>query len=235
MIRGLLFTDYQLWLSFKDINSQIDLRFQDLGQIDFLNSQLFQDIDFCFFVVDENSYNTRQIVEKFKAFSYTENILIFIIDKNFSNRRYVDLLNLGVDDVFPYISNQLGTFEDDLRAISLRIMAFQNALKRRGDKNLNIQQVYTFGEFKLDLSENIVWINNIETDLTFAEFKILYSLLANPGKVLSREKILEQIQNKKSNVTKRIVDTHIVELRKKLGDHSKNIKTIRGLGYKYTA
>ncbi len=68
--------------------------------------------------------------------------------------------------------------------------------------------------------------------LTRSEFKLLETLLANQGKVLSREALIEQIQGEGVNVVGRTIDTHIFGLRKKLGDQSELIETIRGVGYR---
>lgn len=69
-------------------------------------------------------------------------------------------------------------------------------------------------------------------DLTRSEFRLLEALLCNQGKVLSRESLIEQIQGEGVNVVGRTVDTHVFGLRKKLGEYSELIETIRGVGYR---
>lgn len=69
-------------------------------------------------------------------------------------------------------------------------------------------------------------------DLTRSEFRLLEALLSNQGKVLSRESLIEQIQGEGVNVVGRTVDTHVFGLRKKLGEYSELIETIRGVGYR---
>ncbi len=69
-------------------------------------------------------------------------------------------------------------------------------------------------------------------DLTKSEFRLLQTLMENQGKVLSRDRLIEQIQGEGVNVVGRTIDTHVFGLRKKLGAHADMIETIRGVGYR---
>jgi two-component system phosphate regulon response regulator PhoB len=57
-------------------------------------------------------------------------------------------------------------------------------------------------------------------------------MVQNHGRVLTREKLIENIQGEGINVVGRTVDTHVFGLRKKLGAWSDHIETIRGVGYR---
>ena len=71
-------------------------------------------------------------------------------------------------------------------------------------------------------------------NLTFSEFKILYLLAGHPGWVFTRYQIIDKIRGDNYPVTDRSVDFQIVGLRKKLGDAGKLIRTVRGVGYRFT-
>ena len=71
-------------------------------------------------------------------------------------------------------------------------------------------------------------------DLTFSEFQILYLLAGHPGWVFTRYQIIDKIRGDNYPVTDRSVDFQIVGLRKKLGDAGKLIRTVRGVGYRFT-
>ena len=71
-------------------------------------------------------------------------------------------------------------------------------------------------------------------NLTFSEFQILYLLAGHPGWVFTRYQIIDKIRGDNYPVTDRSVDFQIVGLRKKLGDSGKLIKTVRGVGYRFT-
>ena len=80
-----------------------------------------------------------------------------------------------------------------------------------------------------------VWVNkNPINDLTFSEFQILHLLAGHPGWVFTRYQIIDKIRGDNYPVTDRSVDFQIVGLRKKLGDAGKLIKTVRGVGYRFT-
>ncbi|WP_413582287.1 response regulator transcription factor [Bdellovibrio sp. HCB288] len=68
--------------------------------------------------------------------------------------------------------------------------------------------------------------------LTPSEFKLLGTLVQNHGVVLTREKLIENIQGEGISVVGRTIDTHVFGLRKKLGGWGDRIETIRGVGYR---
>lgn len=75
-------------------------------------------------------------------------------------------------------------------------------------------------------------LNGEKLHLTPSEFKLLATMVQNRGRVLTRDQLIDQIQGEGVNVVGRTIDTHVFGLRKKLGDWSDNIETIRGIGYR---
>jgi two-component system phosphate regulon response regulator PhoB len=71
-------------------------------------------------------------------------------------------------------------------------------------------------------------------ELTMTEFGILAMLMRHPGRVYSRNQIIETVRGYGYNVTSRSVDVQIHGIRKKLGDDSRLIETVRGVGYRFT-
>ena len=69
--------------------------------------------------------------------------------------------------------------------------------------------------------------------LTYTEFQILYQLASHPNWVYTRNQLIDQIRGEDYLVTDRSIDFQIVGLRKKLGEASKYIKTVRGVGYRF--
>ena len=68
--------------------------------------------------------------------------------------------------------------------------------------------------------------------LTLTEFNILAHLLRNPGRVFTRQQILDRVQGHDTCVLDRTIDVHVAALRKKLGGFGSNIETVRGVGYR---
>jgi DNA-binding response OmpR family regulator len=70
-------------------------------------------------------------------------------------------------------------------------------------------------------------------DLTFKEFELLRFLVANPGRVFSREQLLAEVWGYDYFGGTRTVDVHVRRLRAKLGDHESVVGTVRNVGYRF--
>jgi DNA-binding response OmpR family regulator len=83
-------------------------------------------------------------------------------------------------------------------------------------------------------AEREVYRGGKKIDLTLKEFELLQYLMRNPGKVLNREDIYVHLWDFAANSMSNIIDVHVKNLRKKLGDegHEKILETIRGVGYR---
>ena len=75
--------------------------------------------------------------------------------------------------------------------------------------------------------------NDKPITLTLSEFGILKRLLMSKGKVLTRNQLLDDLQNSDAFVVDRNIDVHIASLRKKLGPNFNWIETVRGVGYRF--
>ena len=84
----------------------------------------------------------------------------------------------------------------------------------------------------LDSSAREVVLNGAEIALTPSEFGILELLLSSPGRVYTRSHIIDAVQGEEKAVTDRTVDVQLVGLRRKLGEWSRHIKSVRGIGYR---
>ena len=106
------------------------------------------------------------------------------------------------------------------------------ALLRRGDSAKGAD-VMAIDELKLDSSAHEVWLNGHSISLTLKEYSILQKLRAIPGRVFTREQLLDDIWGFDFDGDVRTVDSHVARLRTKLGDWgTHHIKTIYGAGYK---
>ena len=91
------------------------------------------------------------------------------------------------------------------------------------------------GPLRLDQTTHQVWVDESEVVLTPNEFGVLRVLLQRPGKVWSRESLLQQVQGYQFNGYDRTIDTHVKNLRKKLATYSleSSIVTVYGIGYRF--
>ena len=115
------------------------------------------------------------------------------------------------------------------------VVARVKAILRREHKQVVQYQPIQVGAITIDLERHQVLNNQNQVQLTPTEFKILELLAGNIGKVFSRAQIAEQAQGYTFDGYERTVDAHIKNLRRKIGDQSKDsgyIQTVYGIGYK---
>jgi len=131
-------------------------------------------------------------------------------------------LELGADD---YISKPFSSRElvARLRAI-LRRAAFIDQTGK--------QQQLSFGNITVDLDMHIARVDGESLDFTRREFELLAYFLQNPRRVLSREKILQQVWGLEYLGESRTIDAHVRRVRAKLGDAAALIETVVGVGYR---
>ena len=82
--------------------------------------------------------------------------------------------------------------------------------------------------------ETMVKVEGKEVRLTAKEFDLLFLFASHPGRVYSREQLLENVWGYTHYASARTVDTHIRRLRSKLGEFAALIETIRGVGYAFS-
>lgn len=111
------------------------------------------------------------------------------------------------------------------------LMARVAALLRRSGVLNNSKKVY--GQLVIDDAARKVTLDGNNVDLTPKEYDMLNFLTSNAGIALSREQILNSVWNFDYFGDLRTVDTHVKQLRSKLGDFGEMICTVRGIGYRF--
>ncbi|MBR4295933.1 MAG: response regulator transcription factor, partial [Clostridia bacterium] len=89
------------------------------------------------------------------------------------------------------------------------------------------------GGLKADLSARLVFVNGKRVDMSPKEYDLFFYMLHNKNIALSREKLLSEVWGYDFYGDARTLDTHIKLLRKSLGDYSRYIVTLRGVGYRF--
>lgn len=96
-----------------------------------------------------------------------------------------------------------------------------------------VKETIECGALKMNLVSYKVYINNELLELTIGEFKLLELLAKQPGKVFSRNQIIERINGAQYFATERSIDVQIAGLRKKLGEYKDAVETVRSVGYRF--
>lgn len=128
-------------------------------------------------------------------------------------------LDSGADD---YICKPFGMME-----LVSRVRA---VLRRTGEGET--REAYAYGGITLSVPAHRVAVDGRPVELTRKEFELLALLLQNEGRVLTRDRLLDQVWGYRFDGETRTVDVHIRTLRQKLGDCGGVIETVRGVGYR---
>lgn len=134
-------------------------------------------------------------------------------------------LEIGADDYLPK------TFSS--RELLARLRAVTRRARSSVDTAPPLRELGA-GPLRVCVETHTASIGDQALDLTTLEFAILTSLLKAKGRVKTRERLIEEVSERRFDVFDRSIDVHVSSLRKKLGDDAKNprfIHTIRGIGY----
>ncbi|HEY6207328.1 MAG TPA: winged helix-turn-helix domain-containing protein [Chthoniobacterales bacterium] len=111
------------------------------------------------------------------------------------------------------------------REVVLRIQA----ILRRGEV---VDESFKAGPISVDPARHQVHVSGRTVHLTSLEFKLLRALMHRRGRVLERDRLLNEVWGYESVIDTRTVDTHVRRLREKLGKAGDMIETVRGFGYR---
>jgi two-component system, OmpR family, alkaline phosphatase synthesis response regulator PhoP len=161
------------------------------------------------------------VCRKMKHDTNLKHIPIIMISAKSEEIDVVLGLELGADD---YVTKPFSP-----KVLFSRIKA---VLRRRSETDVK-PEVLSFGDFVMEVDKYTVKKSGAYIPLTLSEFGILRRLLVARGKVLTRNQLLDDVQNDEAFIVDRNIDVHIASLRKKLGPKFIWIDTVRGVGYRF--
>jgi len=165
--------------------------------------------------------NGFDVCRKIKSHSELRNIPVIILTAKAEELDVVLGLELGADD---YIT----------KPFSPKILFSRaKAVMRRGKEVEKSPKNLHFGQFTIEVDRYLLRKGDKVITITLSEFGILKRLVSNKGKVLTRNQLLDDIHNDDAFIVDRNIDVHIASLRKKLGNDSDWIDTVRGVGYRF--
>ncbi len=194
--------------------------------LDFIQSNDSKNVQL--FIIDRMlpSVNGIEICKFIRLYNSTKTTPILMLTALSTPEQIVEGLDAGADD---YMTKP---FDHAILLARVRSLLRRRQLSTQTKDEKNILR---HKELVLDMDQCKVWINDQILELTLSEYKILCCFMLSPGKVLTRNQLVEYIQDGPVHVTDRTIDTHIFGLRKKLGDTAAIIETIRGIGYRVIA
>ncbi|HSX10408.1 MAG TPA: response regulator transcription factor [Chlamydiales bacterium] len=165
--------------------------------------------------------NGLDVCRRMKNNPELKNIPVLILSAKGEELDIVLGLELGADD---YVQKPFSP-----KVLFSRI----KAILRRGKEPEKTAKTVRFSDFILDIDRYSLRKGEKMIPLTLSEFGILRRLVSNRGKVLTRNQLLDDINNDDSFIVDRNIDVHIASLRKKLGPTFDWIETVRGVGYRF--
>ena len=153
----------------------------------------------------------------------TKNIPIVMVTAKAEEKDRVAGLELGADD---YITKPFSP-----REVVLRVSAVLRRIQV-GKQTENTKQIKTHG-VTIDLDKHQLLTESGAIDLTATEFKLITLFTQSPGRVFTRDILMDVIWGQDYYGIDRTVDTHISRLRRKLGEFGKHIETVHGVGYRF--
>ncbi len=162
-----------------------------------------------------------EVAKLLKADSRTKPIPILMLTAKSSEIDQVVGLELGASD---YVAKPF--------SVKVLLARVKNIF-RQAEVRKNAPAALKVGELAIDKERMVFTVKGKPVTLTKLEFNILHFLMANPGRVFSRDELLSGAWKGEAFVVDRTVDVHMKSIRTKLGKHRDLIETVRGTGYRF--
>lgn len=162
-----------------------------------------------------------ELCRKIRADSALAEVSVIMLTAKVAEVDRVVGFELGADD---YVTKPFSP-----RELGLRVAA----VLRRRFSDSSAMQVLEHAAIRLDVARHRCTVVGEEVLLTAKEFDLLRELMSRPGRVVSRESLLERVWGSDVSVTPRTIDTHLKRLREKLGHAGESVETVRGVGYRF--
>lgn len=162
-----------------------------------------------------------EVCQNLKRDPNTAGIPLMMITAKSQESDVVTGLELGADD---FLSKPFSP-----REVIARVRA---VLRRSKGEAKHVPTRIELGEVVLDLDRYEIEVSGELREFTRAEFRLIWALASQPGRVFARQELVEHITAGETFISDRNVDVHVSAVRKKLGESGDLIRTIRGVGYK---
>jgi len=221
-----------------DHHDTLELLKYNFTQEDYEVKNFFNAVDALKYITGENTdmvitdwmlpeMDGLDLCKNLKHSPATRDIPVMMITGKNDEIDVVTALEVGVEDYIakPFRIREMLT---RVKKILRRKLSDEDVRPQKENKESLIK-----GRLHIDLAGYKVYLNDQLLDLTIGEFKLLELLVKQPGKVFSRNQIIERINGTDYFATERSIDVQIVGLRKKLGPYKNALETVRSVGYRF--
>lgn len=144
------------------------------------------------------------------------------------------MLTAKSEETDQLIGFSVGADDYVVKPFSVRVlMERMKSLLRRRDRDIGGADIVTIGRVTVDRIKHRASIDQKPLDLTPSEFRLLDTMIRQPGRAFDRTELIDLALGADTMVLERTIDVHIRSLRKKMGDVAGVVETVRGIGYRF--
>jgi two-component system phosphate regulon response regulator PhoB len=165
--------------------------------------------------------NGLEVCRELRSGDRTRTLPIIMLTAKAEETDQVVGFSLGADD---YVTKPFS-----VKVLMERIKALLRRREADGEKT----DVVDHMNVRIDRLRHRAYVEGKELDLTPTEFRLLESLLRQPGRAFTRAQLMDAAIGEGAIVLERTIDVHVKSLRRKLGPAGEYIETVRGVGYRF--
>ena len=177
--------------------------------------------DLCILDIMLPGLDGLQICRVLKSESRTRSIPILILSAKSQETDEIRGFNMGADD---YVAKPFR-----IQPLIHRI----RALLRRVEQTEESCNVLALHGIEMDRRNHLVSARDVTIDLTPTEFRMVWTLMSQPGRAFSRTELLEGARGEDIYTLERTIDVHVRSIRRKMSEYEHLIETVRGIGYRF--
>jgi two-component system phosphate regulon response regulator PhoB len=144
------------------------------------------------------------------------------------------MLTARSDEVDEIVGFSMGADDYVTKPFKIKPLVHRiKALLRRGQSAETASDQVEIAGLQIDRVQHSCKAEGRELHLTPTEFRLLWTLVRNPGRPYSRHELMDRCRGEDANALERTIDVHVRSLRQKLGERSELVETVRGVGYRF--
>jgi len=163
-----------------------------------------------------------EVCRRLRAKPETASALIIMLTAKTEEADQLIGFSVGADD---YVTKPFS-----VRVLLERIKALE---RRTATREEDDSDTVSRAGITLDRRRYRVTVNDVPVELTKSEFRLLDTLIRQPGRAFERSELIDSALGEDTLVLERTIDVHIRALRKKIGPEADAIETVRGVGYRF--
>lgn len=144
------------------------------------------------------------------------------------------ILTAKAEEADEVVGFQMGADDYVVKPFKMNVLLQRiKALLRRSQPEDPSPDVVSLHGLEMDRVRHRAALGGVELPLTLTEFRLLWSLVRQPGRAFTRHELMDACMGEDAAVQDRTIDVHVKSIRQKLGDAAYIVETVRGVGYRF--